>query len=278
MSRTFGSAVLVLCLVVAGRTASADLIINVNYSGDSQYAAAFTSAAQTWQNLLRGYQNGVVALAYAGSGYSIGQTVSTVTINANLTAIDGAGGTLGSAGPTSAVVDQAGFTLATVGNMNFDIADAANLVTNGNWTNVILHEMGHVLGFGTLWNDNDVYVNGSGEFTGDNATSVWNTEFGQTGTPNVELEGGGGTANAHWNENSGGSGLVGITDGLGRDMRDELMTGWLNSNAFISNLTIAAFKDIGFLGAEAAPEPGTLALASLGLGAVALRRRRKKLA
>ena len=275
MSRTFVGAVLVLFLVAAGRTASADLIINVNYSGDPDYAAAFTSAAQTWQNLLRGYQNGIVAVAYSGSGYSVGQTVSTVNINANLTTMDGAGGTLGSAGPSSAVVDQAGFTLATVGNMNFDVADAANLLSNGNWQNVILHEMAHVLGFGTLWELNGVYTDGTGEFLGSNATAVWNSEFGQTGTADVELQGGSGTANAHWNENLNGSGLVGITDGLGRDMRDELMTGWLNSNSFISNLTVAAFKDIGFLGAEAAPEPGTLALASLGLGALALRRRKK---
>ncbi len=275
MSRTFVGAVLVLFLVAAGRTASADLIINVNYSGDPDYAAAFTSAAQTWQNLLRGYQNGIVAVAYSGSGYSVGQTVSTVNINANLTTMDGAGGTLGSAGPSSAVVDQAGFTLATVGNMNFDVADAANLLSNGNWQNVILHEMAHVLGFGTLWEHNGVYTDGTGEFLGSNATAVWNSEFGQTGTADVELQGGSGTANAHWNENLNGSGLVGITDGLGRDMRDELMTGWLNSNSFISNLTVAAFKDIGFLGAEAAPEPGTLALASLGLGALALRRRKK---
>src|ERR1700755_2677175 len=101
MRHTLRGAVLVLFFAAIARTSSADLVIQVNYSGDPQFAPAFTSAAQTWQNLLHGYQNGVVATSFAGSGYSTGQTVSTVTIGAQITAIDGAGGVLGSAGPDS---------------------------------------------------------------------------------------------------------------------------------------------------------------------------------
>jgi hypothetical protein len=34
--------------------------------------------------------------------------------------------------------------------MQFDSADVANMYANGTWTNVILHEIGHILGIGTL--------------------------------------------------------------------------------------------------------------------------------
>jgi hypothetical protein len=163
--------------------------------------------------------------------------------------------------------------------MTFDSADVANLFAGGAWQNVILHEMAHVLGFGTLWTNNGVYVNGSGEFLGAIAASYWNSEFGQAGTPDVELGGGSGTANGHWNEVDGGGALTGIVDSLGRDMRNELMTGWLDSNAFISDMTIASFQDIGFMGLNAAPEPGSLLLASTAVsifGFAKLRRSRKR--
>jgi hypothetical protein len=264
----------VICFPI--RTAVADLIIDVDYTGDPQYEAAFTTAAQTWETLLNGYQNGLVVARSALSSYLIGQTVSTVFITANIAAIDGVGGILGQAGPDEIVIDAAGFFLTTDGTMDFDSADVANMVTNGTWENVILHEMAHVLGFGTMWTNNGLYVANSGEFLGTNATAEWQSDFGQIGTPNVELGGGPGTANGHWNEVDGGGGLVGIMDGLGRDMRDELMTGWLNPNSFISDMTVASFVDIGFLGAEATPEPGSCLLASIGLGALAVSRRRRR--
>ncbi len=161
--------------------------------------------------------------------------------------------------------------------MTFDSADVALLAQLNLLEAVVLHEMAHVLGFGTLWNANGLYTDGTGEFLGTNATAAWQNDFGQTGTPNVELGGGPGTANGHWNEVDGGAGATGIVDNLGRDMRDELMTGWLNSNPFISNMTIASFRDIGFITTTAVPEPSLLTTMFAGLaafGAVCQRRRK----
>ncbi|WP_145026173.1 PEP-CTERM sorting domain-containing protein [Caulifigura coniformis] len=269
---------LMVILASSARTASAELVINVNFTGDSQFSAAFDSAAQIWQSRLGGYQNGFVVNRTAGSSYLNGQTVSEVFINAVIAPGDGVGNVLGSAGPSELVLDAAGFYLTTDGAMTFDSFDAQNVLDNGNWENLILHEMGHVLGFGTLWELNGVYdpLGDPSHFTGANAIAAWNSEFGQTGMPDVEQEGGGGTAGAHWNENVNGSGPTGIEDSLGRDMRDELMTGWLNPNSFISDMTVASFIDIGFTGVEAVPEPGTLALSSLAFGAAVVRRRRSR--
>lgn len=249
--------------------ASAGLV--VDYTGPSQFAAAFTTAEATWESLLIGYQDGVVAGRTSGSSYNVGDTLTDVFITAVVEPIDGAGGILGQAGFTQRVIDNSGFSLSTDGIMRFDSADVQNLFNGGTWEAVILHEMAHVLGFGTQWTFNGVYVNNSGEFTGANATAAWQSEFGQTGTPDVELGGGPGTANAHWNENDGGGGFTGITDSLGRDMRDELMTGWLSSNTFISDMTVQSFADIGF---TVVPEPTGASLIALGMITIIRRRQR----
>lgn len=238
------------CVVAVVSRVDAALVINVNYIGtpNAQYESAFISAAATWQSLLTGYQDGFVTGHSFGSSSMIGQRLNAVSI------------------------DASGYKLATDGLMEFDSADIAGF-SAAELDSLILHEMGHVLGFGTLWVDNGVYVNGSGEFTGAHATAVWQDEFGQVGTPDVELEGPLGTSNVHWNEVQNGAALTGITDGQNRDMAFELMTGWLNPNSFISDLTVASFRDIGFSGAVAVPEPTSLRfLALVGLPALALRR------
>lgn len=259
---------------------SATFTIQVNYTGDLAYQPYFTAAANTWQTLLVGYQNGALQAVSSGSSYNqipplpLGSPLTTVFISANVSPIDGPGLILGSAGPTGIALDFANYILTTDGAMTFDSADAANLVTAGMFDDVVMHEMAHVLGFGTLWGLNGVYNTGTGEFLGTNATAYWQSEFGQTGTPDIELAGGAGTANAHWNENTGGAGLTGISSDDG-DMRNELMTGWLNSPTFISDMTIASFIDIGFIGSLAAiPEPSSFFVMGLVFAGLGLKRRR----
>ncbi|EMB15374.1 leishmanolysin-related zinc metalloendopeptidase [Rhodopirellula europaea] len=276
LKEAFGLAV--FASLFFARSASAALVVEVDYTGVAAYEAAFQSAANTWQGLLGGYQDGLIVSRSFGSSAFDNQILDTVRIQASVTSIDGAGGTLGQAGFTEYGFDSSGYKLATDGQMQFD-ADDIGTLSSSQLNALVLHEMAHVLGFGTLWTDNSVYVNGSGEFTGANATAVWQIEFGQIGTPDVELSGGTGTANGHWNEFDNGANFTGITDGLGRDMTFELMTGWLNPNSFISELTLAAFRDIGFAttSATAVPEPGsTLLWSVLGLAVEARRKLLKR--
>lgn len=269
---------LLVAITSVAAPARATLTIDLNYVTPVSPAveAIFTSAKSTWEGLLQGYQDGAIVGVSAGSSY-VGQPLFTpltsVFIDVNVAPIDGVGMVLGSAGPNAIAEDSTGFILTTDGQMTFDDADANNLITNGTFGDVVLHEMAHVLGFGTLWTDNSVYNTGSGEYTGANALSYWQSEFGQTGAlfVDVELGGGPGTANGHWNEVDNGAGLTGITDGT-NDLRNELMTGWLNGPTFISDMTIASFQDIGFV-AAAIPEAGSfLALGLVFIGAATGRR------
>lgn len=250
-------------LLFASASAAAPLNIQLNFGSGFTPAqqSIFTLAANTWMSLLVGYAPGI--------------NISALQINASAPFIDGAGGTLGQAGPTF-VTNQGGFTLATQGIMQFDSADVAQLELDGLLQDVILHEMGHVLGLGTLWTSNNVYVNGTGQYTGAFGLAAYRAEFNQplAAFVPVELGGGTGTANGHWNEVDGGAGLTGITDAQGRDMRDELMTGWLNGNSFISNLTVQSFRDIGYA-PTAIPEPSTIILVSGAFGLLLFRHRRR---
>jgi len=251
-------------LLLSGFAAQASpftIALNFNSGLSTSQQAIFTTAANTWMNLLPGYQPGI--------------TISNLNIYASATSIDGAGGILGSGGPSSYTL-QSGFYLPTVGEMQFDSADLASLEASGRLLALILHEMAHVMGFGTTWILNSVYSNGSGQYTGANALTTYRTEFNQpsaTFVP-VELGGGSGTSNSHWNEVDNGAGATGVSSSMG-DMRNELMTGWLNSPYFISNTSVASFVDIGYQSAPVSvPEPGTVTLIGAGIISIAICRRR----
>ncbi|KZY29924.1 hypothetical protein A3731_25700, partial [Roseovarius sp. HI0049] len=170
-----------------------------------------------------------------------GVPVDDIVITATLATIDGSGGVPGSAGPR--VLRDDGSYLPATGAMTFDIADAENLLGNGNWGAVVLHEMLHAMGFGPLWSLMGLFsgsvATGDLRFTGQNATDTYNSEFpgiagadpgSLTGVP-VETDGGSGTAGGHWDE--------ALFDA-------ELMTGYIDDGSYISVTTIAALEDMGY--------------------------------
>lgn len=274
--RLWAFPVFLLLATLPTRHLAADVIgfdIQLNLTGFStSQAAVFQSAAATWESYILGYKD------------NINNTV--LTINASAATIDGVGGVLGSAGPTHGKWVLGGqFLYASIGVMSFDTADISSLESNGSLQYVILHEMAHVIGIGSLWSSSavgiagfqELYVAGSGQYTGAAALAAWKSEFNQPGATfvPVELGGGAGTANAHWNEVNGGSSNTGIVSNItGKDFKYELMTGWLNSPAFISTVTLGAFEDLGY-NLRPIPEPSTWLLA-MALIAVAVRHTRRR--
>lgn len=257
---------LVAVPLVASSTAALAFDLTLNITGlNAAQQTAFNQAEALWESVITGYQAGI--------------SLTGITINGSVGAIDGAGGILGSAGP-STITNQGGFWLTRTGTMNFDSADLGSL-SSDQLFGLFAHEMGHVLGIGTLWGLNEVYADGTGEYTGAFGLAAYQDEFSQAGATfvPVELGGGAGTADGHWDEVNGGAGLTGITDSLGRDMRDELMTGWLNSPTFLSQLTIQSLRDIGFTVADSSakvPEPSSLLGIGLLVGLGAMSRKRQK--
>src|SRR5439155_11965266 len=84
-----------------------------------------------------------------GDGLYRGKFVDDLYVSAEVKAIDGPGGILGQSGPTAVWTAT---ELTAVGQMQFDVADAANYLGQGLWDDIVTHEMMHVLGFGSLWN------------------------------------------------------------------------------------------------------------------------------
>jgi hypothetical protein len=255
-----------------------DIALNFNDVPTAGELAAFQAAEATWESIIKGYRIDDI--------FS-----TTVIINVDLNPIDGPSGILGGAGPTFAKINAAQnavtstFLYTDEGDMEFDTADTPGLITLGLFDEVILHEMGHVLGIGTLWSSSAVGFPGrqelyltSGRYTGAAGLAAYNAEFNPTAlwVP-VELGGGGGTAHSHWDEVNNGAGFTGIVSNIEpgpfNDMRYEIMTGWLNSpQAFLSSLTSQSMIDLGYV---VVPEPTSLGLGSIGLICLARRRRQR---
>ncbi len=206
--------------------------------------AAFENAAARWSTVITGDlpdASGPIPAASCGPGSpSMNFVYDDLVIFAGIENIDGNGGILGSAGPCFV---RNGSILPLVGVMRFDAADVASLEQSGSFGFVILHEMGHVLGIGTIWQAKgllqnpstasivrDTYFSGANGIAGFDAIGG-NTYTGGQKVP-VENTGGPGTANSHWRETL-----------LGR----ELMTGFLNTGPNpLSLLTVRSLTDLGY--------------------------------
>ncbi|WP_406651306.1 leishmanolysin-related zinc metalloendopeptidase (plasmid) [Aliisedimentitalea scapharcae] len=219
---------------VSGGPAASSYNVAIEFIGTwtTSLQAAFTEAADYLSTII---------LADIPDAVVDGVVVDDITITATLEGIDGIGGTLGSAGPR--MIRNDGTYLSATGAMTFDSADAQDQFDLGNWETIVLHEMMHALGFGTLWSlmglTSGSVAGGDMRFTGANATDVYQTEFSDIasadsgsllGVP-VETDGGPGTAGGHWDET---------------EFDTEIMTGYVDTNSFVSLMTIAALEDMGY--------------------------------
>lgn len=200
--------------------------IQINYTGfTASQRAIFERAAAEWESIIVGDLPDAI---YNGA------IVDDLLINATSSAIDGVGGTLGQAGYDRA--RTSGTRLPFHGSMEFDSADLAAMEADGSLLNVIVHEIGHVLGIGTLWQAKGLLV-GAGTsnpvFTGRQAVAAYNAIFATnaTGVP-VENGGGAGTRDSHWREST---------------FNNEIMTGYINAGTNpTSRITVASLADLGY--------------------------------
>ena len=200
---------------------------------------AFERAVMRWSRVISGDLANVAVVVPASSCYpAMNETVDDLIIFVTLGPIDGGGGILGQAGPC---LIRSTSRLTAVGQMEFDNADLASMDASGVLDDVILHEMGHVLGIGTLWDEAafpGLLVGAGGAdpyFTGANALAAFSAAGGGSynGTPiPVENTGGNGTRDSHWRETI---------------LRTELMTGYIAAGGSpMSAVTIASLRDIGY--------------------------------
>lgn len=240
--------------LVAGQTPApaASFDIDVRFLGglSPSQRSVFAAAAARWSDVIIG------DLPSASVG---GDVIDDVRIDASGISIDGPLGTLGRAGPTRF---RPGTLLPVTGIMEFDIGDLNRMEFDGSLLNVIIHEMGHVLGIGTLWNMKGL-LQGSGTsnpiITGTNAMREFATLIGSAGPIPVPAAntGGPGTREGHFRESIFGN---------------ELMTGYLDPGINpISRLTVGALQDLGYQvdydSADPFSLPSALELAMMGIGA-----------
>jgi hypothetical protein len=180
--------------------------------------AVFTEAANRWENIIMSSFEPVTVE---------GESIEGLLIEARGLTIDGQGQVLGQAGPTLLRPSM----IPVKGVMEFDAADLAALEETGSLLSVILHEMGHVLGIGTLWESKGLLSNNN--FTGLNAAREYGSLLLSDALPvPVEDMGGPGTAGGHWRETT---------------FADELMTGFISgATQPLSRLTIASLIDLGY--------------------------------
>jgi hypothetical protein len=251
-------------LLTSSSFATANSIFNIelNFTGGltSSQQTTLTRSANYWNDLVYGY-NSKISTEFSG-----------FTINVGAADLGGRGGTLAQAGTSRIFNDlTGGYTLSMGGTITFDIYDIGSLEYKDTLFQTSAHEIGHILGIGSLWEENGLYIDNSGEYTGAAGLAAYQNEFDSTATfVPVELDGGPGTANSHWDEWSGGQYLTGITDIYGNDMKDELMTGWSSDYEFISDTTIASLSDLGY-SVSAVPVPTAIWLFTSALGFLAIK-------
>lgn len=229
---------------------------------------AFQNAAARWMAVLADTDlpempvpEGTVRCPFPERTYE--QSVSLIDdllIIAAVAEIDGSGGTLGRAAPCGL---REASRLPWFGVMEFDPADLDWMESNSTLEPVILHEMGHVLGIGTLWDRLDLLRNPSlvaeaevdTHFAGPQAVRAFDDIGGASYTAGakVPVENSGtrrGSDDSHWRKSVFGP---------------ELMSPSIDPESSpLSRVTIASLADMGYAVrmdlADAYRVPGAAAL------------------
>lgn len=243
-------------------TIRTDYTVTVQYLStvtDDQ-RAAFDNAAARWSAVIIGelpnfsVRRSELSTACGGDATDTQRiNVDDVLIFASVAPIDGPGGVLGQASPC--YQHQSG--AIAIGIMAFDSDDMSFLESTGKFEDTILHEMGHVIGIGSLWSREGLVTSPSvgspganTRFTGEAAALAYVAAGGSASDNTVPVENSGqqGSADAHWRESV---------------FRNELMSPSISGTEAslpLSAITVASLEDLGFYTVnQAASDPFTLA-------------------
>ena len=206
---------------------------------------AFETVALRWSELIPGKVDPrPVSLGPGTCGAGsprIERTIDDLLVVVRLQEIDGATGILGQA---RVCARRSSNQPPLVSRIELDTADIARLEAGGRLVDLLLHEIAHALGFGSLWGERGLLVNPSlpasrgadTHFRGDGAVAAFDA-IGGTGYAGakvpVENESGGvGTRDSHWRNSV---------------FLNELMTGSLSFGANpVSRVTLASLADLGY--------------------------------
>lgn len=218
---------------------------------------AYALAAARWERVIRADIPDARVQMPANTCFdgqpAIDQVVDDLLMLAVVDDIDGPGGVLAQAGPCAVRSDT---RLPAVALVRLDRADVDAAARDGWLNDVVLHELGHGLGIGTLWLAMGLVRAESFAnplFTGIAAAAAYSH---LRGTPQAEVPLDDsqvpGTFIVHWRESVFGS---------------ELMTGYINQGVNpLSALTAASLRDLGYIIDPTAVDPFTLGAAFDGHG------------
>ena len=210
--------------------------ITLNFAAGSSpsVVSAMRSAAARWEGVitqgLPSYRASIRA-GSCGSNAAFRGTIDDLLVFTGNTAIDGPGGILAQSGPCS-IRSASGLT--TYSTLVFDTADLDQF--SSQLADIAVHELGHSLGIGTLWQRFGL-VSGIGgtnpTYQGGNGLREYRAAGGTLSSVPVENQGGSGTAGGHWREST---------------FKTELMTGYLNSGVFnpLSRMSVGSLQDMGY--------------------------------
>ncbi len=228
-------------------------------NGTSSQDNIVREAANRWESIIaRGAENYDFSLSTAANYPAnecfegqpvVADVVDDLRVWVQIDSIDGRGGAVASAGPCWARAIQ--FTdsdviwlEAVLGSIRLDEADAAELESRGQLLSVAVHEMAHVLGFGTFWELKELLRNPSlsgspnadTHFTGPLTIAAFDAAGGTAyaGGAKVPVENGArpGSSDGHWRES--------VFD-------TEIMTPFLaRGHEPLSLVTIESLADLGY--------------------------------
>jgi hypothetical protein len=269
----------------AGLTGTLNAAVATNYPIDLRfYGTAPTPTAQTAFNdavaRIRGSVIGALSVitfpdtinvktSCGGPDETNIGSSAGIIIYATVDAIDGPGKILAQSFPCFTRNSNA---LPVLGIMKFDGTDIDALASSGTLTAVVMHEMLHAVGVGTIWASGPINkLTGKGgpdpRFTGAGATAACSEAGGSSGCANgVAVENcltapfvapncGAGTQDSHWKEST---------------FRSEIMTGFAERSLPMpySKMTIQSLGDLGYSANIFAADPYTVPAPGLSASVV----------